>query len=326
MRICGISTPKCRSLLNGTTTKSWRTGGLAKRSTAAATTREVRCFSPPVDAALSRVYAVGIARLNRAASTGNRLRGSAARPVSASLRSYRGANAQPTTQYGPDAYLLGPVQLAWLKRELKRSSATWKIIASDTLLGTIACGPPHPHAAWPRPRDRRPAVIHGPCRRSQHDLDHRRSPLHRGTHFDPSYAVFQDFEPFWEFVSGPIHAGTWTPCVLDWTFGPKVVFQSAASHEQGDNLAPSFGLQFFGHVAIDGKTETLTITLKDVDDRALWAKTLEPKSDQSARRLWRPFPGRRSQPRRLLTGLRPCHLSVTQASMICQRPPPSFRV
>ena len=33
------------------------------------------------------------------------------------MRSYRGANAQPTTQYGPDSYLLGPAQLAWLKRK-----------------------------------------------------------------------------------------------------------------------------------------------------------------------------------------------------------------
>jgi alkaline phosphatase D len=111
-------------------------------------------------------------------------------------------------------------------------------------------------------------------------------------YFDPNYAVFQNFEPFWEFVSGPVHAGTWTPCALDRTFGPQVVFQSAASRDQGDNLAPSFGLLFFGHVAIDGKTETLTITLKDVDDRALWATTLEPKWDQSARRLSRPMPGR----------------------------------
>ena len=27
-------------------------------------------------------------------------------------------------------------------------------------------------------------------------------------YYDPNKAVFQDFEPFWEFVSGPIHAGT----------------------------------------------------------------------------------------------------------------------
>jgi len=50
------------------------------------------------------------------------------------------------------------------------------------------------------------------------------------------------------------------------------VFQKASSKEQGDNLAPCYGLQFFGHVAIDGAT----VTLKDVADRALWSVTLEP--------------------------------------------------
>ena len=99
-------------------------------------------------------------------------------------------------------------------------------------------------------------------------------------YYDPNKAAFQNFEPFWEFVSGPIHAGTWTPCDLDKTFGPRVVYQSAASREQGENLAPCFGLQFFGHVAIDGATGTLTVTLKDVGDRALWSIQIEPKSDQ----------------------------------------------
>ena len=30
-------------------------------------------------------------------------------------------------------------------------------------------------------------------------------------YYDPSQAQFQDFEPFWEFVSGPLHAGTFGP-------------------------------------------------------------------------------------------------------------------
>ena len=93
-------------------------------------------------------------------------------------------------------------------------------------------------------------------------------------YYDPNRAVFQDFEPFWEFVSGPIHAGTWTPQALDRTFGPRVMFHRAPSEAQGDNLAPCYGLQFFGHVAIDGATEALTVTLKDVADRALWSITL----------------------------------------------------
>ena len=40
-------------------------------------------------------------------------------------------------------------------------------------------------------------------------------------YYDPNRAVFQDFEPFWEFVSGPLHAGTWGPGPLDNTFGPQ---------------------------------------------------------------------------------------------------------
>ena len=33
------------------------------------------------------------------------------------------------------------------------------------------------------------------------------------------------------------------------------------------NRPPSEGLQFFGQVAIDGATQVMTVTLKDVDDR-----------------------------------------------------------
>jgi len=35
------------------------------------------------------------------------------------------------TAYGPEAYFLAPTQVAWLKREIKASRATWKVIATD---------------------------------------------------------------------------------------------------------------------------------------------------------------------------------------------------
>jgi alkaline phosphatase D len=41
-------------------------------------------------------------------------------------------------------------------------------------------------------------------------------------------------------------------------------------------------LQFFGHIAIDGATGVLTVTLKDVGDWELWSIDIEPKSGQSA--------------------------------------------
>src|SRR5439155_63280 len=48
------------------------------------------------------------------------------------MRSYRGPNGEGTEEsYGPAAYFLGPAQVAWLKRELINSPATWKVIAAD---------------------------------------------------------------------------------------------------------------------------------------------------------------------------------------------------
>ena len=48
------------------------------------------------------------------------------------MRSYRGPNGEnKQTTYGPEAYFLGPVQMAWLKKELTASKAIWKVIAAD---------------------------------------------------------------------------------------------------------------------------------------------------------------------------------------------------
>src|SRR6266446_6770628 len=104
-------------------------------------------------------------------------------------------------------------------------------------------------------------------------------------YYDPNRAVFQDFEPFWEFVSGPLHAGTWAPGELDDTFGPAAMFQKGCSAQQGENLAPCFGLQFFGRVDIDGQSAIMTVTLKDVDDRALWSVDIEPRPDARPGRI-----------------------------------------
>ena len=98
-------------------------------------------------------------------------------------------------------------------------------------------------------------------------------------YYDPSRAVFQDFEPFWEFVSGPLHAGNFGPNKLDNTFGPQLIYIKAPTKDQGQNVPPSEGMQFFGHVAIDGVSEVMTLTLKDVEDRSLWSTQIEPRFD-----------------------------------------------
>ena len=83
-------------------------------------------------------------------------------------------------------------------------------------------------------------------------------------YYDPNKAVFQDFDPFWEFVAGPIHAGNFGPNALDPTFGPEVKFQwSRAPGQSG--LAPWDGLQSFG--IVDVTRDAVSVAIVDIDDR-----------------------------------------------------------
>ena len=184
-----------------------------------------------------------------------------------------------------DAFILGPVQVAWLKRELALSSATWKVIAADLSIGLVSSDAV--------------AMGDGPPERREHEIADLLSfmkhanvanvvwltadmPYTAAHYYDPNDAQFQDFEPFWEFVSGPLHAGSWSPGQLDNTFGPKMMFQKGCSEEQGDNLAPCFGLQFFGRVDIDGQSEIMTVTLKDSAGQSLWSVPIPSKAETCA--------------------------------------------
>src|SRR5260370_10299228 len=136
--------------------------------------------------------------------------------------------------------------------------ATWKVIAADTPIGYVVNTTGMEDAGGPRGRgleiaDLLSFIKYAGVRNTLWvTADLHYTAAH---YYDPNRAVFQDFEPFWEFVSGPIHAGTWTPVPMEHTFGPQVVFHKASTMEQGDNLAPCYGLQFFGHVAIGGGGE-----------------------------------------------------------------------
>ena len=203
------------------------------------------------------------------------------------MRSYRDSTWNKRDG-GGDTFILGPAQLAWLKRELAASNATWKVIAADLPIGLIS--------------EDAIALGDGPPERREHEIADLLSFMKRAGvrntvwltadmhytaahHYDPNRAVFQDFEPFWEFVSGPLHAGTWAPGKLDNTFGPTAMFQKGCGAEQGENLAPCFGLQFFGRVDIDGQSEIMTVTLKDVDNRDLWSVDIEPRPDARPERV-----------------------------------------
>lgn len=202
------------------------------------------------------------------------------------LRTYRGPNT-PNDQPAMSAATtyLGREQLDDLKRRLAASRATWKVICSDMPLGLII-------------RDGRvnfeaTANGHGPALGRELEIAELLSFLKRSRvrnviwltadvhyaashYYDPNKAQFQDFDPFWEFVSGPVHAGTFGPNALDNTFGPEVRFTSLpAGFRSG--VGPAAGLQFFGTVRIDGQTEELTVTHYNAAGDKLWAITLPPQ-------------------------------------------------
>ncbi|MFI9612583.1 alkaline phosphatase D family protein [Streptomyces sp. NPDC052023] len=201
------------------------------------------------------------------------------------MRTYRNANS--TDDQTTDAQgILGREQLQWLKRELTRSRAVWKVIASDMPLGLVV----------PDTGDGRPnieAVAQGdpgaPLGRELQIAELLRFVKHRritGTvwltadvhhtsaqHYHPSRAAFPDFEPFWEFVSGPLNAGAFPANALDNTFGPERVFVKAPT---AANVSPAEGYQFFGEVDIDGDSAELTVRLREQDGTVLFTKVLRP--------------------------------------------------
>ncbi|MGW5466442.1 alkaline phosphatase D family protein [Streptomyces chartreusis] len=201
------------------------------------------------------------------------------------MRTYRNANS--TDDQATDAQgILGAEQLKWLKGELSRSRAVWKVIASDMPLGLVV----------PDTGDGKPnieAVAQGdpgaPLGRELQIAELLRFIKHRritGTvwltadvhhtsaqHYQPSRAAFTDFEPFWEFVSGPLNAGAFPASALDNTFGPERVFVKAPT---ASNVSPAGGYQFFGEVDIDGPSGELTVRLREQDGTVLFTQVLQP--------------------------------------------------
>jgi alkaline phosphatase D len=207
------------------------------------------------------------------------------------LRSYRGPNdANVEPELTPENRVLGAEQIRWLQGELLQSRATWKVIASDMPIGLIVWNDSQAKTGSEAIAN----ADNGPAKGRELELadllrfiktagirntvwltaDVHYTAAH---YYNPDKAAFQDFEPFWEFVSGPLHSGSFGPGDLDMTFGPELKFVKAPGPEMEQNQPPSEGLQFFGIVDIDGASEAMTVRLMDRDDKELYRQTLEPQ-------------------------------------------------
>lgn len=208
------------------------------------------------------------------------------------LRTYRAANNfnRQESESAETAYL-GTDQLSWLRRDLKNSRATWKVIASDMPIGLIVADG---RDAQNRQRYENSSNGDGPAAGRELEIGRLLSFMQQNrvrnvvwvtgdvhytaAHFyDPAQAQFTKFDPFWEFVSGPLNAGTFGPNSLDNTFGIQVIYQKVPTGSNPDR-SPMGGLQFFGEVLIEARTRALTVNLRDLGGSILFSKTLEPST------------------------------------------------
>jgi alkaline phosphatase D len=196
------------------------------------------------------------------------------------LRSYRGANSenrQPALT--PESSQFGSVQLASLKTRLAASRATWKVIATDLPLALVVADNPGRFEAFangdagpPLGRELEIADLLRFIRdRRIRNVVWITADVHycAAHHYHPTRATFTDFHPFWEFVAGPLHAGTFGPNTLDPTFGPEAKFNGVPKGMK-PNRPPSEGYQFFGTLKIDARTRAMTARLHNLGGERIY--------------------------------------------------------
>lgn len=179
--------------------------------------------------------------------------------------------------------ILGEEQLQWLIRSLRSSRATWKVIGSDLPLGLVvpdgAAQESISNADNGAPLGRELELARLLSAIKRHGIENvvfLTGDVHycAAHHYSPERAAFRDFTPFWEFVAGPINAGSFGPNALDLTFGPRVDFQQAGpplgSPRSGEH-------QYFGHVNVAGDGSEFTVKLINANGKVQYTRTLTPQ-------------------------------------------------
>lgn len=198
------------------------------------------------------------------------------------MRTYRDANSSGRQAHDPRG-ILGREQLEWLKRRLSASRAVWKVLAADLPLSMVIHDGDSAYDALAQGDPDTPLGRELQLAELLRHIKHQRitgtvwltADVHHtcAVHYEPEQAAFGDFEPFWEFVSGPLNAGGYRAQELDATFGPVRTYLKAPAT---DNQPPTEGGQYYGQVDIDGDSGELTVRLREEGGAVLHTTTLQP--------------------------------------------------
>jgi alkaline phosphatase D len=202
------------------------------------------------------------------------------------MRSYRSSNnVNMQATRGVDTNFLGDRQLRWLADALTASKATWKIVAADMPIGLVVSHTPGFHEAAangdPGPARGRELEIAWLLKTLQErkvknviwvTADVHYSAAH---HFHPDRAAEKAFDPFWEFVAGPAHAGSFSMGEPDPTFGIDVRFKGVPA-DLKPNRPPDAGFQFFGQLDISPSDQMLTVSIINTSGTRVYEQQLAP--------------------------------------------------
>lgn len=199
-------------------------------------------------------------------------------------RSYRDTNPENRNPAGIE--MLGEAQFAWLKQSLKRSKATWKVVSTHDPLSLVTGG----EGDWDAWAQGDAAVLGREVQLREllkfikdegiKNVVYITADVHfaAAIAYLPDHATGEqvDFDPFWEFVIGPVHAGAFGPNELDTSFGPRFEYVRGPATENLPQNLPPPNLQTFGYAEVseDGR---LTVRIHDIDGSVLYEKVLEPQ-------------------------------------------------
>ncbi|MDT9593668.1 alkaline phosphatase D family protein [Nocardioides zeae] len=197
-------------------------------------------------------------------------------------RTFRGSNEDAATAEGSVASM-GEEQVEWLIREVTASRATWKVISADQPLALAPRrdfdydGIGNNDSGVPRGREHEIARVLSAFKAAGvRNVVWITADVHftAAHHFSPERADFTDFDPFWEFVAGPLAASSFRTTEVDGTFGARQVF--ARGNPGRSRRAPTPELTFVGHGSIDADGR-LRVELRDGTGAVLHSVDLEPE-------------------------------------------------
>ncbi len=199
------------------------------------------------------------------------------------MRSYKNPNPDNWSPFD-NGGILGAQQSQWLIDSLRSSTATWKVIANDLPLGIVVrdamTDPPVGGKSMEAVAQGDPGAPLGReiefarilnATKDVRNMVFLTTDVHYSAaiSYHPDRAAYQEFSPFWEFVSGPLNAGAFPQSPLDPTFGAQYEFVHAPTEP---NVSPAEGFQHFGEIRIDKDSKAMTVNLCESTGKTLWSR------------------------------------------------------